>query len=68
MLDSLRLVPRLYLAGHSYTVYQLVLWYIALDSPTPEQTAFIAACTASSAAVIKFYQASGKPGTTYYKS
>lgn len=56
-----RVFPRILCLLYAAITWQVVAWFLAIDAPTTEQSAFALTTTASSAAWFKFYVESG-PG------
>lgn len=58
--DAWRIVPRGLLAGYSYLVWEVTLWFMGLPDPTDKQQWFVNAVWIAAAGVTKFYLDSGR--------
>lgn len=57
--NAWRVFPRILCLLYASITWQVVVWFLGLDAPTAEQSAFALTTTASSAAWFKFYVESG---------
>ena len=58
--DEWRVFPRILCLLYAAITWQVVAWFLGLDVPSAEQSAFALTTTASSAAWFKFYVESGQ--------
>jgi len=55
-----RIMPRLLVLGYVLLVASVSSWFMALPSPSTEQSAFVSVVALAAAGVFKFYVNSGK--------
>ena len=58
--DSWRIFPRLFITTYIYLLYKVVIWYMALPSPTMEQPGLVSIVVGAGAAWFGLYTGSGK--------
>ena len=58
--DAWRIFPRLFLTVYSVLLYKCVLWYMALPSPTMEQSGLISIVVGAGAAWFGLYTGTSK--------
>jgi|TARA_A100001011_G_scaffold26263_1_gene25862 hypothetical protein len=58
--DSWRIFPRLFITTYIYLLYKVVIWYMALPSPTMEQSGLVSIVVGAGAAWFGLYTGSGK--------
>lgn len=59
-INSYRIFPRIFAILYAVLVALSANWYMELEDPSAQQTAFVSAIATSSAAYFKFYVQSGK--------
>ncbi|MFW0778391.1 MAG: hypothetical protein ACN2B6_11820 [Rickettsiales bacterium] len=57
--NKLRIAPRMLVAGYSAILFDVFDWYMALNAPSTEQTAFVSAVTLAGGGIFKFYTETG---------
>ncbi len=60
IIDAWRVAPRAVLAFYAYMILKTSLWFMDLESPTPEQSAFVMAIWGTAALIFNFYAKSGR--------
>ena len=60
IMDTFRLLPRLFMVAYIYAFYQSTTWFMALEAPTNAQAAFISTIVGAGAAFFGLYV--GKSG------
>lgn len=60
-INRYRVFPRIFALLYALLVGYTSVWYMGLDDPSAQQTAFVSAITTASAAYFKFYVQSGPP-------
>ena len=58
--DAWRIFPRVFITTYIYLLYKVVLWYMALPSPTMEQSGLISIVVGAGAAWFGLYTGSSK--------
>ena len=58
--DSWRIFPRIFISTYIYLLYKVVLWYMALPSPTMEQSGLVSIVVGAGAAWFGLYTGSSK--------
>lgn len=58
-IDNFRVVPRLMVAGYGWLMYDVAVWFMALEDPTNPQSLFVSTMVGASAAVFGLYTNSG---------
>ena len=58
--DSWRIFPRLFITTYIYLLYKVVIWYMAIPSPTMEQSGLVSIVVGAGAAWFGLYTGSGK--------
>ena len=59
--DAWRIFPRVFITTYIYLLYKVVVWYMALPSPTMEQSGLVSVVVGAGAAWFGLYVNSG-PG------
>jgi MFS superfamily sulfate permease-like transporter len=60
MVDSWRIFPRLFLSVYIYLLYYCTMWFMALETPTLEQSGLISIVVGSGAAWFGLYAGTAK--------
>ena len=60
LVDEWRLFPRIFLIGYGSLSIQACHWYMSLDDPTAQQTAFVTLLSTVFAPLCSWYMTSGK--------
>ena len=60
--DQWRIFPRIFITTYIYLLYKVVTWYIALPSPTMEQSGLVSIVVGAGAAWFGLYTGSSKKG------
>jgi len=60
VLSTYRVFPRLFSIFYLYGMYEANTWFMALEIPTTEQSAFVVTITTVAAAWFKFYVDGGQ--------
>lgn len=58
-MDYLRIVPRTIIVGYSWLLYEVVWWFMALESPNMEQSALVSVMVTIAGVVVGLYTKSG---------
>jgi len=58
--DSWRIFPRIFISTYIYLLYKVVLWYMAIPSPTMEQSGLVSIVVGAGAAWFGLYTGSSK--------
>jgi hypothetical protein len=58
-LNHLRIIPRGLLLSYMYIWWLMIQWYLGLDAPSTQQTAFVSTITAAGPAFFGLYTKSG---------
>ena len=59
-IDQWRIFPRIFISTYIYLLYKVVMWYMALQAPTLEQSGLVAVVVGAGAAWFGLYTASSK--------
>ena len=64
--DQWRIFPRIFICTYIYLLYRVVMWYMALEAPTMEQSGLVSVVVGAGAAWFGLYTGSSKskPDTT----
>ena len=60
--DQWRIFPRVFISTYVYLLYKVVIWYMALSSPTMEQSGLVSIVVGAGAAWFGLYTGSSKKG------
>lgn len=60
IIDGYRIVPRLILGLYCYVGYNISQWFMYIDEPTSQQSAFVSTYALTTSAVIGLYQKTGR--------
>ena len=60
--DQWRIFPRIFITTYIYLLYKVVMWYMALPSPTMEQSGLVSIVVGAGAAWVGLYTGSSKKG------
>ena len=60
--DQWRIFPRIFISTYIYLLYKVVTWYMALPSPTMEQSGLVSIVVGAGAAWFGLYTGSSKKG------
>ena len=60
--DQWRIFPRIFITTYIYLLYKVVTWYMALPSPTMEQSGLVSIVVGAGAAWFGLYTGSSKKG------
>ena len=60
--DQWRIFPRIFITTYIYLLYKVVMWYMALPSPTMEQRGIVSIVVGAGAAWFGLYTGSSKKG------
>ena len=63
--DQWRILPRIFITTYIYRLYKVVTWYMALPSPTMEQSGLVAIVVGAGAAWFGLYTGSSKRGSKW---
>ena len=58
--DQWRIFPRIFITTYIYLLYKVVMWYMALPSPTMEQSGLVSIVVGAGAAWFGLYTGSSK--------
>lgn len=58
--DSWRIFPRVFITTYIFLLYKVVIWYMALQSPTMEQSGLVSIVVGAGAAWFGLYTGSSK--------
>ena len=58
--DQWRIFPRVFISTYIYLLYKVVTWYMALPSPTMEQSGLVSIVVGAGAAWFGLYTGSSK--------
>ena len=58
--DQRRIFPRVFISTYIYLLYKVVTWYMALPSPTMEQSGLVSIVVGAGAAWFGLYTGSSK--------
>ena len=58
--DQWRIFPRIFITTYIYLLYKVVMWYMALPSPTMEQSVLVSIVVGAGAALFGLYTGSSK--------
>ena len=70
-IDQWRIFPRVFISTYIYLLYKVVMWYMALEAPTMEQSGLVSVVVGAGAAWFGLYTGSSKnppPNTNSSKS
>ena len=60
--EQCRIFPRIFITTYIYLLYKVVTWYMALPSPTMEQSGLVSIVVGAGAAWFGLYTGSSKKG------
>ena len=60
--DQWRIFPRIFITTYIYLLYKVVTWYMALPSPTMEQSGLVSIVVGAGAAWFGLHTGSSKKG------
>ena len=58
--DSWRIFPRIFISTYIYLLYKVVLWYMALEAPSMEQSGLVSIVVGAGAAWFGLYAGTSK--------
>ena len=61
-IDQWRIFPRIFISTYIYLLYKVVMWYMALETPTMEQSGLVSVVVGAGAAWFGLYTGSSKKG------
>lgn len=59
-IDQWRIFPRIFISTYIYLLYNVVMWYMALQAPTMEQSGLVSVVVGAGAAWFGLYTGSSK--------
>ena len=59
-IDQWRIFPRIFISTYIYLLYKVVMWYMALQAPTMEQSGLVSVVVGAGAAWFGLYIGSSK--------
>ena len=59
-IDQWRIFPRIFISTYIYLLYKVVMWYMALEVPTMEQSGLVSVVVGAGAAWFGLYTGSSK--------
>ena len=59
-IDQWRIFPRIFISTYIYLLYKVVMWYMALEAPTMEQSGLVSVVVGAGAAWFGLYTVSSK--------
>ena len=59
-IDQWRIFPRAFITMYIYLLYKVVMWYMALEAPTMEQSGLVSVVVGAGAAWFGLYTGSSK--------
>jgi hypothetical protein len=59
-IDQWRIFPRIFISTYIYLLYKVVMWYMALEAPTMEQSGLVSIVVGAGAAWFGLYTGSSK--------
>jgi len=59
-IDQWRIFPRIFISTYIYLLYKVVMWYMALETPTMEQSGLVSVVVGAGAAWFGLYTGSSK--------
>ena len=59
-IDQWRIFPRVFISTYIYLLYKVVMWYMALEAPTMEQSGLVSVVVGAGAAWFGLYTGSSK--------
>ena len=59
-IDQWRIFPRIFISTYIYLLYNVVMWYMALEAPTMEQSGLVSVVVGAGAAWFGLYTGSSK--------
>jgi hypothetical protein len=62
MFDQWRIFPRVFISMYIYLLYKVVVWYMALEAPSMEQSGLVSVVVGAGAAWFGLYTGSSKTG------
>jgi len=63
MFDQWRIFPRVFISMYIYLLYKVVMWYMALEAPSMEQSGLVSVVVGAGAAWFGLYTGSSKSGS-----
>ena len=60
MFDQWRIFPRVFISMYIYLLYKVVMWYMALEAPSMEQSGLVSIVVGAGAAWCGLYTGSSK--------
>lgn len=60
VIDAYRLVPRLFMLGYGFLVWDTHMWYTALEAPTTQQVSYADAIYVGAAMLTGWYYQTGR--------
>jgi len=67
VIDAYRIVPRLFMVGYAYLVWDMYEWFIHLTAPTSAQSAFVSVIIGVAGVITGVYFKSGLDWKEYRK-
>ena len=59
-IDQWRIFPRIFISTYIFLLYKVVIWYMALQAPTMEQSGLVSVVVGAGAAWFGLYTGSSK--------
>ena len=59
-IDQWRIFPRIFISTYIFLLYKVVMWYMALEAPTMEQSGLVSVVVGAGAAWFGLYTGSSK--------
>ena len=59
-IDQWRIFPRIFISTYIFLLYKVVIWYMALQTPTMEQSGLVSVVVGAGAAWFGLYTGSSK--------
>ena len=63
VVDAHRIFPKVFVFGYGALCWKMALWYMALDKPSTEQTAFVTIVVSVFAPLFNWYAQGGRTWT-----
>jgi hypothetical protein len=60
VIDAHRVFPKLFMVGYFLLIWKVGTWFMLLDKPSAEQSAFVTIVTSSFAPLLNWYFQSGR--------
>jgi len=59
LLDTYRILPRVFVGGFGYLMYMVTVWYMGLDAPSTQQAALLTTIYGAATGFFGFYISTG---------